>query len=110
GAPQDKLEELRALSWSVDLNGLPVSDAALTPSPAGSLDSNTSGYFDLLDATGRIVNTNGAVVVRRWAVVPVDVGIADTLALTVCSFRAPAVAATHAAAEVCLSTARVRQP
>lgn len=109
-AAQDKLEELRAPSWSIDLNGLPVSDSALTPSPAGSLDTNTNGYFERLDATGRVVNTNGVVVVRRWAVVPIDVGIVDTLALTVCSFRAPAVGVTHAAADVCVSTARVRQP
>ena len=109
-AAQDKLEELRALSWSIDLNGLPLSDSGLSPSPAGSLDTNTSGYCEFLDAAGRVTSTNGAVVVRRWAIAPLDVGLIDTLAITVCSFRPPAVAVPRTAADVCLSTARVRQP
>jgi type II secretory pathway pseudopilin PulG len=108
-AAESKLEELRARQWTFDLSGMPVSDTALMPSPGGSLDANTSGYVDFVDAAGRIMNGNGGVIVRRWAVTPIDSGTVDSIALTVCAFRAPA-AVARGGAELCLSTARVRQP
>ena len=47
--------------------------AELTPSPAGALDRNTSGYVDYLDAYGRSLGGGesppaGTVYVRRWSI------------------------------------------
>ena len=82
----EKLEQLLALSWGFDSAGGPTGDmttdvtvsperaggTGLTPSPAGALDSNTSGYCDFLDANGRSLGTGtsppvGAFYVRRWS-------------------------------------------
>ena len=98
-AVQDKLEQLRALSWTVDLNGAAVSDPALAPSPANALDANTSGWVDDVDG-----------VVRRWAVEPVDSGVPDAIAITACAFQPPALHLSRRRADACLSTVRVRQP
>jgi prepilin-type N-terminal cleavage/methylation domain-containing protein len=65
---QQKLEELRALTWGFDTQGLPISDTAsdttvspeavaggtgLAPSPAGSLGANTVGYVDYIGQFGQ---------------------------------------------------------
>ena len=109
-AAQDQLEKLRALPWSVDLNGAAVSHTALTPSPAGSLDVDSAGYSDSLDGDGQVVNGSSAITVRRWAVAPIGGNTPDAIAIVVCAFRAPATGVTQAGADACVSTARVRQP
>ncbi len=84
-----KMEQLLALTWRIDLggSGLPESDtstdvsydppqsggAGLDPSPAGTLQSDTPGYADYLDASGRWLGRGaippaGAVYRRRWSV------------------------------------------
>jgi type II secretory pathway pseudopilin PulG len=110
GAAQDKLEKLRALPWTADLNGNPVSDPALATSPFGALDVNTSGYVEHIDGAGRVVNGPGAVLVRRWTVEPIDSSSPDAIAIAVCVFRPPATHISRAGADLCLTTARVRQP
>ena len=95
---QQKLEQLRGLTWSFDTLGMPVTDTAtdtavvperssggtgLSPSPAGALRVNTPGYCDFLDAAGRSLGGSvegaadpagniptGTVFIRRWSVEP----------------------------------------
>jgi type II secretory pathway pseudopilin PulG len=109
-AAQDKIEQLRAAALTMDLNGTPVTDAALTASPTGSLDRDIGGFADALDASNQVVTGKGAVVLRRWSVIPLDTGTVTTFAITVCAFRAPAIAVDRRGADACISTARVRQP
>ena len=64
---QQKIEELRALTWGFDLQGLPISDttsdtsvspeqpnggSGLAPSPKTALNENTPGYVDYIDQFG----------------------------------------------------------
>ena len=67
----DKMEQLRALKWTIDAGGAPVSDPALASSPADALQRDVAGYMDAR-----------AGYVRRWTVRPLS-GSADTLVLVV---------------------------
>jgi prepilin-type N-terminal cleavage/methylation domain-containing protein len=99
---QQKMEQLRELQWAFDNTGGPVSDlttdlavtpatqggTGLMPSPAGSLDQNTSGYVDFLDATGNWVGTGtepvaGTVYIRRWSITTLPADPVNTLVLQV---------------------------
>lgn len=101
---EQKMEQLRALTWGFDTDGqgLPVSDtstnlaaepptqtgAGLNPSPADSLDENTPGYVDYLDAQGKYVGTGStppgaAAFIRRWSVRPLPTNPNNTLVLQV---------------------------
>lgn len=85
-----KLDQLRSLAFAYDTAGVRVTDTAsdtttvpespaggvgLSPSALASLDANTPGYCDFLDAAGRVVGAGlvaprDAAFVRRWAIVP----------------------------------------
>ena len=102
-----KMEQLRSLRWSrtrigtpavsvpvsdvsTDLSSDPPTDAGrgLSPSPAGTLDSNVPFYVDYLDAGGTWVGhgatpPGAAVYVRRWAVQPLESDPDDILVLQV---------------------------
>jgi hypothetical protein len=101
---EQKMEQLRALTWGFDMDGmgLPVSDTTsnvavyppdatgggLNPSPADSLEQDTAGYVDYLDASGAWVGTGGtvptsAVYIRRWSVLPLPTNPNNTLVLQV---------------------------
>ena len=101
---EQKLEQLRALTWGFDTDGqgLPVSDtttnlstdpatnggSGLNPSPGDSLKSSQSGFVDYLDGHGQYVGTGTtipeqAVYVRRWAVQPLPTNPNNTLILQV---------------------------
>lgn len=101
---EQKMEQLRSLTWgfATDGTGLPVSDSrtnlsveppnasgsGLNPSPSGSLDRNTPGFCDYLDANGVWVGTGStpppaAVYVRRWAITPLPTNPNNTLILQV---------------------------
>jgi hypothetical protein len=101
---QQKLEDLRGLTWGFDLQGqgLPMSDtttnlsvfppahngSGLNPSPVDSLEQNTSGFVDFLDANGAWVGTGStppasAVYIRRWSIVPLPTNPNNTLVVTV---------------------------
>jgi len=70
---EQKLEQIRSLTWGFDTNGegLPVSDttsdltaypstqngSGLNPSPADSLEHNSTGFVDFVDAGGAWVGT-----------------------------------------------------
>ncbi|HZM96161.1 MAG TPA: hypothetical protein VFB92_22215 [Vicinamibacterales bacterium] len=100
---EQKIEQLRALAWGFDVQGLPVSDftsdisvepmttdggTGLQPSPASTLQTNTNGYVDHVSATGQIVG-NGAVApgiaayTRRWSVEPLPTNPNNTLIIQV---------------------------
>ena len=101
---EQKMEQLRSLSWGFDLQGqgLPVSDtttnlalyphrgngSGLNPSPAGTLNGNIAGYVDFLDAQGNWIGTGttapaNAMFVRRWAIVPLPTNPNNTLVFQV---------------------------
>ncbi len=99
---QQKMEQLRSLTWGFDILGLPLSDtttdisvvpfgssgAGLSPSPAGSLQQNTAGYVDYLDAYGNWVGSGGSiptgtVYIRRWSIEPLPTNPNNTLILQV---------------------------
>jgi prepilin-type N-terminal cleavage/methylation domain-containing protein len=101
---EQKLEQLRGLTWGFDLQGqgLPLSDTTtnltvfpptangngLNPSPSDSLDQNTSGYVDFLDSNGTWVGTGttppgSAMYIRRWRILPLPTNPNNTLVLQV---------------------------
>lgn len=101
---EQKMEQIRSLTWGFDLQGqgLPVTDTTtnlakypfdddgrgLNPSPADTLLTNVDGYFDYLDATGNWVGTGATVpasatYVRRWAIIPLPTNPNNTLVIQV---------------------------
>jgi prepilin-type N-terminal cleavage/methylation domain-containing protein len=100
---QQKMEQLRGLTWGFDTIGLPLSDntsdltvvperptggPGLTPSPDGALRHNVDGYCDYLDASGQSLGggTNpppDTVYIRRWSVEPLPTNPNNTLILQV---------------------------
>jgi type II secretory pathway pseudopilin PulG len=101
---EQKLEQIRSLTWGFDLQGqgLPVSDtttnltvypltqngSGLNPSPASALEQNTPGFFDFLDAGGNWVGTGSvipgtATYVRRWSITPLPTNPNNTLVIQV---------------------------
>jgi len=94
----EKVEQLRSLSWAFD-GGVAVSDLTtdlsgdqpaagslgLRPSPAGTLQRDTAGYVDYLDATGSWVGgaspPPASVFVRRWSIEPLADDPGDTVVL-----------------------------
>jgi type II secretory pathway pseudopilin PulG len=100
---QQKMEQLRALTWGFDVLDLPITDTTsntaapvetptggtgLGPSPAGTLTSNTGGWVDYVDQSGNALGGGtalppGAVYIRRWAVHPLPSNPADTIVIHV---------------------------
>ena len=100
---QQKMEQLRSLTWGFDAQGLPLTDTStnitaaveaptggrgLTPSPAGALGENTDGYCDFLDRNGQSLGGGttppaNAIYVRRWSVEPLPTNPNNTLVLQV---------------------------
>ena len=100
-----KLEQLRSLPWAFNTAstpGFPVSDTTtdlsadpprpggrrLQPSPVATLEHDTPGYVDYLDANGRWVGKGpspppGAYYLRRWSIEPLPVDPSNTLILQV---------------------------
>jgi type II secretory pathway pseudopilin PulG len=100
---EQKLEQLRALTWGFDVNGLPLSDFAtdttvdppvlvggtgLQPSPTTALQENTFGYVDHIGSNGQIVGNTalapaGTVYTRRWSIEPLPTNPNNTLIIQV---------------------------
>ncbi len=100
---QQKIEQLRALTWGFDDFGLPISDyssnvtvtpptstggAGLLPSPANTLTTSTTGFVDYLDEYGAWVGTGttppaNAIYVRRWSIEPLPTNPNNTLVFQV---------------------------
>ena len=68
----DKMEQLRALRWTVDDAGAPVSDPQLATSPADALERDVPGYVDA-----------PAGWTRRWSVQPLPSDPLDTIVLQI---------------------------
>jgi type II secretory pathway pseudopilin PulG len=105
---QQKMEQLRGLTWGFDTLGLPMSDTAtnttvapespaggtgLSPSPDGALGKNTDGYCDFLDRNGQwlaggTTPPTGTAFVRRWSVEPLPTNPNNTIVLQVMVTRA----------------------
>jgi len=100
---EQKMEQLRGLTWGFDILGLPISDSStntalpveaatggtgLAPSPSNTLTTNVDGYVDYIDQFGNIIG-GGATVppktmfIRRWSVEPLPVNPNNTLILQV---------------------------
>src|SRR3982751_3472176 len=101
---EQKLEQLRSLTWGFDLTGqgLPVSDttsnltvspptqdgSGLNPSPVDSLEQNMAGFVDFVDGGGAWVGTGTkapatAVYIRRWSIQPLPTNPNNTLVIQV---------------------------
>jgi type II secretory pathway pseudopilin PulG len=101
---EQKMEQLRSLTWGFDLagQGLPLSDTTsniavypptqggtgLNPSPSDALQTNTPGFVDYLDTNGAWVGTGTtppatAAYIRRWSIEPLPTNPNNTLVLQV---------------------------
>ncbi len=100
---QQKLEQLRGLTWGLDPQDLPISDTStdtalavpaavggtgLAPSPSTALQQNTSGYVDYLDEYGNSLGGGAAMpgniaYIRRWSVEPLPTNPNNTLIIQV---------------------------
>ena len=101
---EQKLEQIRSLTWGFDDQGLglPVSDvttnlavyppakngSGLNPSPGTALQQNTSGCVDYLDGNGNWVGTGSTppsttVYIRRWSIQPLPTNPNNTLVIQV---------------------------
>lgn len=101
---EQKVEELRALTWGFDSAGLPLTDSTsntavtpelptggsgLDPSPLSALQENTDGYVDYVDSYGNKVGTGGqtppneAAYTRRWSITPLPTNPNNTLIIQV---------------------------
>jgi prepilin-type N-terminal cleavage/methylation domain-containing protein len=101
---EQKLEQLRSLTWGFDTEGLglPLSDSTtnlakdppdntgtgLNPSPGSVLDQNTTGFVDFLDNNGAYLGTGtiaplNTAYIRRWSIEPLPTNPNNTLILQV---------------------------
>lgn len=90
---QQKMEQLRSLTWRFEDDGSPSSDAGLAPSPVNALDANASGYCDAVDRFGRVLDggvAGGAAFFRRWSIEPLPSNPGNTIVLQVRVVRAAA--------------------
>jgi prepilin-type N-terminal cleavage/methylation domain-containing protein len=104
---QQKMEQLRSLTWGSDGLGLPLTDTStdiavdperetggngLSPSPANTLGQDIEGYVDYLDKFGRALGggstpPDGTIYVRRWSVEPLPTNPGNTIVLQVLVVR-----------------------
>jgi len=107
---EQKMEQLRGLNWGFDMLGLPLSDMStnvaafeatgqcaaatggaavgISPSPAGTLATNTDGYVDYVDINGcglggGTTAPGGTVYIRRWSIEPLPTNPNNTVVLQV---------------------------
>jgi prepilin-type N-terminal cleavage/methylation domain-containing protein len=100
---QQKMEQLRSLTWGFDTLGLPLTDTTtditvvperptggtgLSPSPPNTLGQNVDGYVDYLDAFGNSLGggampIEGTVYIQRWSVEPLPTNPNNTVVLQV---------------------------
>jgi prepilin-type N-terminal cleavage/methylation domain-containing protein len=100
---EQKMEQLRGLTWGFDAVGVPLTDTTtdtakvpeaatggtgLSPSPENTIQGNTDGYVDYVDTNGRSLG-GGTVVpmntayIRRWSVEPLPTNPNNTVILQV---------------------------
>ena len=129
GLARQKLEQLLALEWRIDMAGITFSDlttsiavdpadasgTGLQPTPGGTLTRNVPGYADLVDRNGRSHPMGsappvGAAFVRRWSIASHVPDPGDTLVITVVvvPLAGATVSGGIGAAGVVLQTVRTR--
>jgi len=100
---EQKMEQLRGLTYGFDTIGLPLTDTTtdttapietpnggtgLTPSPAGTLVHNTNGYVDYIDQFGNILGGGEGILprtvyIRRWSIEPLPTNPNNTIVIQV---------------------------
>ena len=107
---EQKMEQLRALTWGFDLLNLPLSDLStnvaafeatgscaaantgagvgLTPSPSNTLQANVDGYVDYVDENGCGLGGGTTIpanmmYIRRWSIEPLPTNPNNTVILQV---------------------------
>jgi hypothetical protein len=102
---EQKMEQLRGLTYGFDNIGLPLTDLTtdttqptevplgasgkgLTPSPGGTLNANTDGWVDYIDQFGNILGSGtsprmGTVYIRRWSIDPLPTDPNNTIVIQV---------------------------
>jgi type II secretory pathway pseudopilin PulG len=100
---EQKMEQLRGLTYGFDAVGLPLTDLTtdttqptetpnggkgLTISPAGTLVANTDGYVDYIDQFGNILGggqsvRSKTVYIRRWSIDPLPTNPNNTIVIQV---------------------------
>ena len=100
---EQKMEQLRGLTYGFDTIGLPITDTTtdtaaavetpnggvgLTPSPANTLTANTTGYVDYIDQFGKIIGggttpPTTTVYIRRWSIDPLPTNPNGTIVIQV---------------------------
>lgn len=100
---EQKMEQLRGLTYGFDTIGLPITDTTtdttqptetpnggkgLTPSPNGAMNANTDGYVDYIDQFGNILGGGTAVrpetvYIRRWSITPLPTNPNSTIVIQV---------------------------
>src|ERR1051325_1443156 len=98
---EQKMEQLRGLTYGFDSIGLPITDTTtnttmpieqpngplgkgLTASPPGTLTSNVDGYVDYLDQFGNVLGTGispmpKTAFIRRWSIEPLPTNPHNTI-------------------------------
>lgn len=110
---QSKLEQLRQVAFAFDSDGLRITSAALAVSPPQSLQEDTPGLVEHVDAFGEVVLPLASITpdyARRWAIAPLQSGDPDTLVLQVCVFVVRGPDRRDAMPASCASGIRTRQP
>jgi prepilin-type N-terminal cleavage/methylation domain-containing protein len=101
---EQKMEQLRSLTWGFDAEGLglPLTDTTtnvavypptptgtgLNPSPVDALERNTPGFVDFVDENGGWVGTGNlppgtARYIRRWSIEPLPTNPNNTIVIQV---------------------------
>jgi type II secretory pathway pseudopilin PulG len=100
---EQKIEQLRGLTWGFDTLGLPITDSntdttvspevatggkGLSPSPTNTLQAGTDGYVDYLDRNGASLGGGTAIpanaaYIRRWMIEPLPTNPNNTLIIQV---------------------------
>ena len=100
---EQKMEQLRGLTYGFDTIGLPLTDTTtdttapvetptggmgLTPSPANTLTTNTIGYVDYIDQFGALLGGGltplpNTVYIRRWSIDPLPTNPNGTIVIQV---------------------------
>jgi type II secretory pathway pseudopilin PulG len=100
---EQKMEQLRGLTYGFDSIGLPLTDTTtdtaaavetptggvgLTASPANTLTTNTNFYVDYIDQFGAILGSGqtplpGTVYIRRWSIDPLPTNPNGTIVIQV---------------------------
>ena len=108
---EQKMEQLRGLTYGFDTIGLPLTDTTtdttsptetplgaggkgLTASPAGTLLANTDGYVDYVDQFGNVLGGGQAIrprttYIRRWSIDPLPTNPNNTIIIQVLVTRKP---------------------